>query len=194
MDTSTPLILKSMSPEGQDVAVRLIKEWHASLQTQRGWRAELRRADSPAALLLCTGFRELARPFRSWLAGHEWRWLGLALAAGVASHVKQINEQNSFAAQLGKPVRGSGNPPLSALRFSRLNQAHDHDELYRLLIRAVRQLDGKANLPSMVDGILLWCREQDEIACCAPFERSPFQRPALRWATEYFQATEMTEE
>lgn len=194
MDTSTPLLLKNMSPDGQDVAARIIKEWHATLQTQRGWRAELRRADSPAELLLCSGFRELARPFRRWLADQEWRWLGLALAAGVAAHVKVADEQNSFAAQLGKPARGSGNPPLSPLRFSRLNQAHDHDELYRLMIRAVRQLDGKANLPSMVDSILLWCREQDEMTRCIPFERSPFQRPALRWATEYFQATEMTEE
>ena len=54
MDTSTPLLLKNMSPDGQDVAARLIKEWHATLQTQRGWRAELRRADSPAELLLCS--------------------------------------------------------------------------------------------------------------------------------------------
>ena len=193
MDTSTPLILKSISLEGKE-PVSEIKKWFALLQKERGWRAELRRADIPESLLLCAGFRGLAKPFHGWLVNHEWKWLALAMAAGVAAHVKEIDECASFAAQLGKPQRGSKNPPLSPMRFSRLNQAHDHDEFYRLMIRAVRQLDGKVNLISMMDGIFLWCREQHETINPAPFERSPFQRSALRWATEYFQATEMTEE
>lgn len=106
MDTSTPLILKSMSP-GQDVvAVRLIKEWHASLQTQRGWRAS---CDAPIVLLLCyfvpvsrvsSTVSQLAR--WSW-----WRWLGHSFGRwrGLC---ETVNEQ-TLAAQLGKPARGSSN-------------------------------------------------------------------------------------
>ena len=193
MDTSTPLILKCISLEGKE-PISEIKKWFALLQKERGWRAELRRADVPESLLLCAGFRALIKPFHGWVMNHEWKWFALAIAAGVAAHVKQIDDSASFASQLGKHKKGSKNPPLSPMRFSRLNQAHDHDDFYRLMIRAVRQLDGKVNLISMIDGIFLWCREQHETTNPVPFERSPFQRPALRWATEYFQATEMTED
>lgn len=193
MDTSTPLILSKIKLEDKE-PISEIKKWFALLQKERGWRAELRRADVPESLLLCAGFRALVKPFRGWVMNHEWKWFALAIATGVAAHVKQMDDSASFASQLGKPKKGSKNPPLSAMRFSRLNQAHDHDEFYRLMIRAVRQLDGKVNLISMIDGIFLWCREQYETTNPVPFERSPFQRPALRWATEYFQATEMIED
>lgn len=190
MNTASPLILPTLCGEDKARAADLLKEWHATLQQERGWRAELRRADTPAALLLSEGFRALSRHFRPWLGQQEWRWLGLALAAGVAAHVTENDESASFAAQLGKSPKGSDKPRLSPLRFSRLTQAHDSDEFYRLMIRAVCQLGGKAHLVSLVDGVLLWCREQDELARDLPVERSPFQRPALRWATEYFQASE----
>jgi hypothetical protein len=54
MDTSTPLILKCISLEGKE-PISEIKKWFALLQKERGWRAELRRADVPESLLLCAG-------------------------------------------------------------------------------------------------------------------------------------------
>lgn len=197
MDTSTPLLLKNMRCENDRPAAEVLMQWFARLQAQRGVRAELRQAQSSADIMLSEGFRLLAQPFRGWLArcdndtDNEWRWIGLALAAGACAHVKQSGGSASFAAQLGHRGSGSERPVLSELRFNRLLRAHDHDEFYRLVVRAVRQCE-QVNVPSLVDGILLWCREQDDLTHDYNRTRSPFQQPALRWATEYFQATEST--
>lgn len=80
------------------------------------------------------------------------------------------------------------------MRFARLQQAHEVDEFYRLLLRALHQIDNQANLFSLADSILLWCREQDGESQEQGLARSPFLRPQLRWATEYFQANEKIEE
>lgn len=193
MNTSTPLLLKNMRHENESPAAEVLMQWFALLQDQRGIRAELRQAQTRTDIMLSEGFRLLTQKFRAWLdqrdTDKEWRWVGLALAAGACAHVKQSGGSASFAAQLGNRGAGSERPVLSELRFNRLLRAHDHDEFYRLVVRAVRQCE-QVNLPSLVDGILLWCREQDDITHDRNLARSPFQQPALRWATEYFQATE----
>lgn len=193
MNTSTPLLLKNMRHENESPAAEVLMQWFSLLQDQRGIRAELRQAQTRTDIMLSEGFRLLTQKFRAWLdqrdTDKEWRWVGLALAAGACAHVKQSGGSASFAAQLGNRGAGSERPVLSELRFNRLLRAHDHDEFYRLVVRAVRQCE-QVNLPSLVDGILLWCREQDDITHDRNLARSPFQQPALRWATEYFQATE----
>jgi len=193
MNTSSPVILPWIEKAIEQPVPEVLQSWHDELQRARGARAELRRAASPAEVLLCPGFRSLRRHFRPWLGQCEWRWLGLAVIAGVASHIKRVSLKASFAAQLGDSS-GSGKPRLSSLRFARLQQAHDVEELYRLLLRAVSQLEGEVNLPSLADDILLWCREHLDAQYGLTTEPNPFRRLSLRWATEYFQATEMTEE
>lgn len=194
MNTAALLILENLVLLDGKTAREVIMSWHASLENQRGWRAELRRAGDLQTLLMCPGFHQLAQPFKKWLEENEWGWQALAMAAGAASFVKEDNPRYSFAAQLGRNKAGGSDPILSPLRFSRLNQAYTHHELYRRIIQAIRQLDGKVNLLSMIDGIFLWCREYDDLHNQKLSERSPFERPALRWASEYFQATAMTEE
>lgn len=193
MDTASLLVLPTMGQINDKTPQQYLLGWYAWLQSERGMRAELRRAEDPAAIMLCAGFRQLAKPLRVWLGEVEWRWLGLALVAGALAHAKAHDGRASFAAQLGQKGQGD-KPRLSPMRFARLQQAHEVDEFYRLLLRALRQIDNQANLLSLADSILLWCREQDEESQEQGLARNPFLRPQLRWATEYFQANEKIEE
>lgn len=193
MDTVSPLVLPTMGQIHDKTPQQYLLSWFVWLQSERGMRAELRRARDPAAIMLCTGFRQLAKPLRAWLGEKEWRWLGLALVAGTFAHAKAHDGRASFAAQLGQKGQGD-KPRLSPMRFARLQQAYEVDEFYRLLLRALRQIDNQANLFSLADSVLLWCREQDDESQEQGLARSPFLRPQLRWATEYFQANEKIEE
>lgn len=193
MDTASPLILPTMGQINDKAPQQYLLGWYTWLQNERGFRAELRRAEDPAAIMLCAGFRQLAKPLRFWLGEVEWRWLGLALVAGTLAHAKAHDGRASFAAQLGQKGQGD-KPRLSPMRFARLQQAHEVGEFYRLLLRALCQIDSQANLFSLADSIFLWCREQDEESQAQGSAGSPFLRPQLRWATEYFQANEKIEE
>lgn len=194
MNTAGLLILQNIKSRSDKSASSIITYWYDRLQQQSAMCAELRHASTPEALLLCAGFRELAHQMHHWLADTQWHWLGLALGAGVAAHVRTNHKQHSFAAQLGLNKPQTAKPVLSPLRFSRLSQARNHHELYRRIIQAIRQLNGDVNLLSVMDGILLWCREYEELHSAKPSDRPLFERLALRWACEYYQATEMTEE
>ena len=61
--------------------------------------------------------------------------LALALFASVAAHAGRANGQDSFAAQLGKELK---RPCLSSLRFERLQQVRQPEELHSQLIKAVK--------------------------------------------------------
>ncbi|OFE41974.1 type I-E CRISPR-associated protein Cse2/CasB, partial [Salmonella enterica subsp. enterica] len=66
--------------------------------------------------------------------------------------IKFIDEQKSFAAQLGQK-KGGDTPVMSKLRFSHLLAVKTPDELLRQLRRAVKLLDGSVNLFSLADDI-----------------------------------------
>ncbi len=158
-----------------------MKSWWGKLQENSGWRAELRRSENPADVLLCHGFRYLYYE----LAGYwtqERNLLGLAAAAGIVSHIKYIDEK-SFTASCAASPEGKDKPALSELRFAQLQKSHTLDELYIRMIRAIHLLREKADPVSVADSILHWYKEREN----GEEENNPRNRILIRWGLDYFQ-------
>lgn len=156
-----------------------LKRWHATLDDQRGLRAQLRRVDRPEDVLLTEAFFSFLQ-----YVPHAWRaeqqLMGSALVAAVLAWVKEDKPTESFASQL----KGHDERPLmSEMRFKQLLKSRTPEEFYRRLLRAIRLLDGKVNLLSLTADILQWYRE----FYLGP-ERNPVNRLAVKWARDYYAA------
>lgn len=163
---------------------RKLRAWWASLKNNPGWRAELRRAEGPADILLSQGFRHLCFDLAGWWT-QEPRLLGLAAVAGIISHVETNDEFKSFAAQCATPgEKNKDKPQMSELRFSQLQKSRTLDELYIRMIRAVRLLGKKANIVSITDSIFHWTSEMMD----GEVDNDPRKRILVRWGLDYFQS------
>ena len=147
-----------------------------------GRRAELRRAECPADALLSEGFRDLStRLGRRWCTEHYL--LPVAAAAGIIAHVTENDETASFSRQLATPSQEVRDKPrMSELRFTRLQKSRDLDELYTRMVRAVKLVNGRANVVSIFDGVLHWAREMVDNELDPDVRR----RFRIRWALDYF--------
>jgi CRISPR system Cascade subunit CasB len=81
----------------------------------------------------------------------------LAAVVGLATHVKTHTDSGgSLAKQMATPKAGGSGARVSGLRFRRLLAVSERDELYPLLIRVVRLLDGNVNLLSLANAVYWW--------------------------------------
>jgi len=163
-----------------DDQTKLIK-WWMSLKKNSGWRAELRRAETPADVLLCQGFHFLCYE----LAGYwtqDNNILGLAAVAGVIAHIEN-NNNKSFAETCATPVEGKKRPVMRELRFAQLQKSRTLDELYIRMVRAVHLLKKTVNPASVADSILHWSKEMVN----GDIDSDPRKRILVRWGLEYFQ-------
>ena len=165
-----------------------LRTWWASLKSSSGWRAELRRAENPADVLLTQGFRYLCFELAGWWT-QEPRLLGLAAVAGILSHVENNNESMSFAAQCASTSEKSKDKPImSELRFSQLQKSHTIDELFIRMVRAVRLLGKQANIISIADNIFHWISEMVD----GEVDNDPRKHILVRWGMDYFQNVPIT--
>lgn len=151
--------------------------WWLSLKKNLGWRAELRRAETPADVLLCQGFRYLTYE----LAGYwtqEQNLLGLAAVAGIVAHIDSNNEK-TFA----ESCASGDKPTVSELRFSQLQKSRTLDELFIRMIRTVHILKKTVNPLSVADSILHWSKEMVN----GEIDTDPRKRILVRWGLDYFQ-------
>lgn len=146
----------------------------------RADRARLRRVDSSDDVLLTEAFYHFLQNMpESW---SESRHLpASALTAAIVSHVKEHNDGKSFAEQLATAKDSSDKPQMSELRFRQLQKSHDPSEFYRRLLRAVKMLDGKVNIISLVNDVLHWMHEYQR-----GVDRDPQERLAFCWANDYY--------
>jgi len=161
---------------------RALLIWHQWLDDNRGDRARLRRAESPEDILLTDAFFHFLEKMPE---SGPWRNMMLASAsvAGALSHVKVHKENSTFAKQLATPMEGKSKAPMSELRFQQLQKSRTIDDFFRRILRAIRLLDGNANILSLANDIMHWHREFE-----SSIDRNPNKRLAVRWATDYFTA------
>lgn len=148
------------------------------------FRAELKRAQTPEAVLMTQGFRTLwlSLPESAQLR-REWSMLAWATLAGVLSHVKQQDGSPSFAFGLGQLDEKTGKPRVSELRFQQLQGARTPEEFYRRLHRLIKQVNNQTRITSLARGVLDWF---DEHYGYAPLRAD--KKIAVRWAMDYYQA------
>jgi len=155
--------------------------WWSLLKNNPGWRAELRRAELPADVLLTQGFRYLCKELGGFWT-QEKNLLALATVAGVISHVDENRNDKHFAAQLADRRESSGNPVMSELRFAQLQKSRTIDEFFIRMVRAVKLLQGNANIISVADSIFHWVKEMVD----GEIDENPRNHLCVRWGIEYF--------
>jgi CRISPR system Cascade subunit CasB len=129
---------------------KIFADWWTRLQDNHGGRAQLRRCRSPEEVALHPETHRLKNKLPGWLPLEA-----VATIVGVSAHIKNSTKQK-FAQSLATPKEKNGRVPLSENRFRQLISCREWGELYRGLRRSVTLLDGRVNLLSFVDTILLW--------------------------------------
>lgn len=134
------------------VADTLLTWWH-DLDNSRGDRADLRRCKLPEEVVFVPSFHRLRVALSpSGYVNDQ----SLCIVAGVLSHVRNHDGSEKFAAQLARKPPGKDSPVMSNLRFRKFLSIRDPNFLFRESIRAVRLLDGTANIPDLAQGLYWW--------------------------------------
>ena len=147
------------------------------------FRAELKRAQTPEAVLMTQGFRSLWLSLPEPARERQESMLAWAALAGILSHVKQQDNSRNFAAGLGQLDEKTGKPKVSELRFQQLQGARTPEEFYRRLHRLIKQVNGQSRVSSLAKGVLDWFAEH--------YGSTPLRankKIAVRWAMDYYQA------
>ncbi|QCT18172.1 type I-E CRISPR-associated protein Cse2/CasB [Jejubacter calystegiae] len=168
--------------------------WHERINSMEGRRerASLRRSGELQEAWLAEGFRSLllTPAFKEYCGDRHqaWRFNALAVVAAVLAHVRHHDERRPFTAQLGRMAPGESKPRFSELRFMRLQRASSSDDLLRQLRRAVRMLEGTANITDLADGVFCWFKEEDARLRHCVLSQQPGEFIHVRWAMDYYQA------
>lgn len=144
--------------ESRTALQRKVAEWWVDLtrEERRGQRAVLRRAKSLEEVVLAPAFHHL----RHALAGSEHTSVTrIALVAGVLAHLDE-NDTVPVAARMAQPAPGTARPRVSELRFRRLLQAREPEELLRAMRRLLGLLGSsgraKASVDDLTESVYWW--------------------------------------
>ncbi|GAB4349424.1 MAG: hypothetical protein Kow006_11080 [Gammaproteobacteria bacterium] len=145
------------SPAGQ-----ILADWWRDLASDRGARAELRRARSPEEAALIPATIDLITRLRATPVTDHPGWLArIPAIAGLAAHLDHEAARDVLAppdreALPRRMASAKGDRPrVSELRFRRLLQ-YSRDELYRPMLRILAQLDNRAGLFDLADAVFWW--------------------------------------
>jgi len=154
--TMTDRTMSRIFTEG-DESSALLMSWWEGLDRDRGERANLRRAATPSEVVFGACFHKLLGGLhrQGYSLGPEGT-VALAAVAGLAAHVKSHIGGASIAQQIATPKSAGAGARVSGLRFRRLLAVSGREELYPLLIRIVRLLDGRVNLVSLANAAFWW--------------------------------------
>jgi CRISPR system Cascade subunit CasB len=156
-----------------ETAREALLSWWRELKEARGDLAELRRALNPVEIAFCPAFHRLLHILRHV---RKVSPNSLAVVAGVLAHVKEHDAGNSFPAQMASPKQPGGPARVSGLRFRRLLQIGDRDELFLPLIRTIRLTEGRVNILSLADSIYFWGERVRRDWAYAYYEQSPTEK------------------
>lgn len=144
---------KATTPEEPRAEHQQLLEWWQALDDNRGDRAALRRASSIEQVMFNPGFHRLWRKLRDTRWSRSER---VALIAALAARAKDHDPRRPFAAQLGSPPSARERAALSGLRFRRLLQVNEPDELLQACSRAIAICDGRINLTGLAESVYWW--------------------------------------
>lgn len=141
--------VKAFHDQGLQTA---LKDWWEGLQEDKGGRAELRRARDVTQAALCPAFQRLRWAMTDQGIGRPVR---LAVVAMVLAHLKETSQEKNLGQAMARPGPG-GKARVSGLRFRRLLQIEEREDLVTGLRRVLALLDGRAPLQSLARDIYFW--------------------------------------
>ncbi|MEZ4462081.1 MAG: type I-E CRISPR-associated protein Cse2/CasB [bacterium] len=128
---------------------------------RKGDRAELRRCKSPSDVMLLPAYHRLWwKATEANVARHTTNSseeAAMAFVAGILAHVSE-NTTTSLGAAMG--AKDGDNSVVSGLRFRKLLEIHDADQLYVTMIRIIRMLGRAAPIAAMADDLMRWNNEK----------------------------------
>lgn len=145
------------SPLGKALA-----EWWLKLKDDTAGRAELRRCNSVAEVVMTPTFQHLCQRVKPCFANEDNWQDRLAAIAGLISHLKHEQARvlaggemrvEKLAEQMAQSA--GDRPVVSELRFRRLLQ-RERADLYAPMIRILRMLKGDANLYGLAESVYYW--------------------------------------
>lgn len=153
-----------------DKSVELLRDWWKCLDSDRGGRAELRRAADSSEVVFAPGYHRLVASFAA--LNRRFSREKLAAVAGLIARIKtDTGDAPPFPAQMAAQRPGGKNATVSGLRFRRLLVAGDLEDLYPMMIRVLSLLGGEANLADLARSVYWWNESTRK-----------------RWAYEYYAA------
>lgn len=146
--------LKTASKQNErPIEHQVLLDWWKGLADHRGDRAALRRSSSIEKVMFNPSFHRLWRK----LKGTRWNQPErVALIAALAARVKTDDQSGSFAAHLGSPPPGRDKAAFSGLRFRRLLQSSQLDDLLQGCSRAIAMSSGRTNLTNLAESMYWW--------------------------------------
>jgi CRISPR system Cascade subunit CasB len=115
----------------------------------------MRRASSPTEVVFSPSYHYLLSQLQQ--QDFKIRRDALAAVAGLAAHIKEdTGQEMTFARQMASPKSQGSGAKVSGLRFRRLLAVSRREELYPLLIRVIRLLDGRVNLSNLANAVYWW--------------------------------------
>jgi CRISPR system Cascade subunit CasB len=99
-------------------------------------------------------FHHLCQRWRPWIPNNRGGLDGLAAVIGLVAQLDEQNDKQTIAKQMALPK--GGGPIISELRFRRLLQQQDRNELYPSMIRVLRQLGRRADRHSLANSVFFW--------------------------------------
>ena len=145
-------------PPIKALAAFLQDKWWEKLQEDRASRAILRRTTSLDEVCLTPVYQRLYQFLKKQhllLGEPPAQQDRLALTLGVLARVKE-NASDSLPALMGLPAEGSDRPRVSTLRFQRLLESPDLDDLYNGLCRTLALTRYHANVQELAVDLLTW--------------------------------------
>jgi CRISPR system Cascade subunit CasB len=145
---------KYLSFEPDTAEGKILYDWWQGLDKNRGERARLRRCKNPLEVAsVQVFFNPLFKLEREGKVSSE----RLALVIGALSHVKTYQGGKPFPELMAEPkTEGGSNYRVSELRFRRLLEIKDRDELYPAIIRMIKMVDSKANIYGLANDLYWW--------------------------------------
>lgn len=139
-----------MRAGGRDVLL----SWWRGLERDKGGRAALRRCHTLSEVMLEPSYHALCRELHA-LPEVKWDLERLAAVAALAALVEEWPEGiESLPTQMARKV--GDRKVVSELRFRRVLQCQEPEELFQSLRRIIRLLDKRVDLPDLVAAVHDW--------------------------------------
>ncbi len=133
--------------------VILAFEWWQDLKKKKGDRANLRRAKTMDEVFFVPAYHRLYNK----LSSTAWRsQKGIALMAGILARIEKHEGGILFAAQMARPGKTGKGARVKGMRFRRLLQNKNRDEVYGPMIRIVQLMDKQANVKDLAHCLYWW--------------------------------------
>ncbi|MCH2240964.1 MAG: type I-E CRISPR-associated protein Cse2/CasB [Aquabacterium sp.] len=141
-----------------NAAGEMLVKWWAELADDKGGRAELKRAADVTRVVMSPAYQRLHRMLCKVLPeGHvpAHKEDRLAIAAALLAHVKD-DDGASVPLAMSRGEQESDRPPVSPLRFRRLLETTDVDDLFVGLRRVLPLLGHRVNVVALTNDVLNW--------------------------------------